>query len=86
MSKWIYFEHWGDKPKTSVWRVRAKDGDFILGTVEWFGRWRQYCFFPVTEVETVFERQCLRDIADFCEQRTRGRKTGEPILVSQSAS
>jgi hypothetical protein len=41
----------------------------MLGEVRWFGRWRCYAFYP--EPDTLYERQCLRDIADFCEARTR---------------
>jgi len=47
-----------------------------LGEVRWFGRWRCYAFYPFAG--TIYERKCLRDIADFCEketQRHRERKT-----------
>jgi hypothetical protein len=40
--------------------------------VRWYGKWRQYAFFPMPN--TVFERQCLRDIANFCEAKTRERR------------
>ena len=55
--------------RTQVWVVRAKGGaPLALGSVKWFGRWRCYAFFPLGD--TVFERECLRDIAEFCEART----------------
>lgn len=58
--------------KTSRWQVRNKFDNSYLGQVQWFGRWRQYCFFPQTN--TVFERSCLRVIALFCEtESTRYR-------------
>jgi hypothetical protein len=31
-----------------------------LGLIKWFGRWRQYTFFP--ETGTVFNAECLNDI------------------------
>ena len=51
---------------TSVWSV--KKGQITLGKIAWFSSWRKYAFFP--EPNTVFEEDCLRDIADFCEQQT----------------
>jgi hypothetical protein len=32
--------------KTTVWRVRATRDYAILARIAWFGRWRQYAFFP----------------------------------------
>jgi hypothetical protein len=49
--------------------VVAKDGGVDLGLVKWFGRWYTYAFFP--KADTVFERTCLRDIAEFCETETK---------------
>jgi hypothetical protein len=49
--------------KTEVWRVRAtRDyrGHALLGTIRWFGRWRQYTFFP--EPGTTFNADCLEAI------------------------
>lgn len=57
--------------KTSIWTAVASGGE-PLGTVKWFGRWRCYAFFPDTN--TVFEKTCLRDIAQFCEERTKDRR------------
>jgi hypothetical protein len=57
------------KPKTKAWRVRNIETKIDLGIVKWFGRWRQYAFFP--DEELVFEKTCLRTIADFAERQTR---------------
>jgi hypothetical protein len=43
--------------KTEVWRVYATRGSALLGTIKWFGRWRQYAFFP--EPDTIFNPECL---------------------------
>ena len=48
--------------KTSVWNCHSQMGEF-LGVVKWFGRWRQYSFYP--GVETVFNVGCMADISDF---------------------
>ena len=70
--KYIEFsEPWpSTSGRTQVWRVYAKAGGEDLGSVRWFGRWRRYAFFPLVGTVTVFEHECLRDIADFCEART----------------
>ena len=59
--------------KTLVWRVEATDdGNEGIGWVRWYGPWRQYSFFPASL--TVFEKSCLRDIADFSEQLTKDHR------------
>lgn len=71
--KYIRFAIAGQKPKTLIWDVVAKEGDVCLGKILWFGRWRGYAFFPRPEM--IFERSCLRDIADFIEyQNTQQRQ------------
>lgn len=74
MSEHIYFVDHGLTPsgRTRCWGVMAKDGKAYLGTVRWWGAWRCYAFFP--EANTVYERTCLRDIATFCEERTRDQR------------
>ena len=72
MSNWINFIEGTPNARTLTWNVVAKEGVATLGRVAWFGRWRRYCFFP--SVETVFEQDCLRSIASFCEDQTRRHK------------
>ena len=66
MAKWIRFIYLANSKsgKTKVWQVETASGE-PLGEVKWFARWRKYSFFPLSH--TVFEKDCLRDIADFCE-------------------
>lgn len=79
---WIYFEL---QPtvgkKTQIWIVKTLDGERI-GVVRWFGRWRQYSLFP--DEGTVWERECLRTIADFCERSTlEQRRAGGPCEIGR---
>lgn len=37
----------------------------LIGWVKWFGRFRGYSFYP--DGGTVYNNQCLRDIADFID-------------------
>lgn len=72
--KWITIEDAGfsDSGKTRVWKVRVKDGVGIIGMVEWYAPWRRYVFAPSDQ--TVYEQDCLRDIAAFVEQATADHK------------
>jgi hypothetical protein len=74
MAKWIEFVLSEEKPKTKVWTVEVKENGDIIGTVKWYSGWRKYAFFP--EDNTVYENDCLRDIADFIEKQMRLRKEG----------
>lgn len=67
-SKCLNFEIFQRKPKTLVWTVIAKGSGSPLGFVAWFAQWRNYCFFP--DVNLVFDKTCLRDIATFCEYQS----------------
>ena len=55
--------------KTDIWEVVPKDGGVTLGSVKWFGRWRCYAFFA--HYDPILEKTCLRDIANFCELKTK---------------
>ena len=69
MAKWIQFVEFPAAGKTRNWTVTANEGGAVLGIVKWYIPWRKYCFFP--ERNCVFEQDCLRDIAEFCEVRTK---------------
>lgn len=61
--------------KTGRWHVLSTESGDILGHVKWFGRWRRFAFFP--EAETVFEQDCMRDIAEFIEARTKEHRAAK---------
>ena len=70
--KYIYFLQIEQKPKTSVWHCRARSNDCLLGTVKWYGPWRQYSFFP--QPDTVFNIACHDDINNFIRQLGKEKK------------
>lgn len=74
MSKWIRFEDAGSSAsgKTQRWVVRACERGAVLGFVSWYAAWRKYTFAPATA--SIFEEDCLRDIAQFCESKTAEHK------------
>jgi hypothetical protein len=65
--------------KTGVWTVETIDGGECLGVVKFYPQWRRYAFFPA--LQTVYESDCLRNIADFCETQTR--KWGQSLLAKR---
>jgi hypothetical protein len=64
----------GEKRKTKIWQVRAKEDGAFLGEVRWFGRWRGYSYFPYND--TIYEHRCLRDIAEFVESKSKAHRKG----------
>jgi hypothetical protein len=76
--KWIEFVLRGSSPsgKTERWSVHAKQGGGALGEVKWYPGWRRYCFFPFAG--TLYEQDCLRDIAAFCETETATHHSDQP--------
>lgn len=73
MAKWITFEQqpMGDK-KTKTFYVYNKESHTLLGTVSWYGAFRQYSFTSYGKI--IYEKQCLRDIADFLDNLMLERK------------
>lgn len=59
------------KPKTVLMKISNKKSGELLGWVEWYGPWRQYCF---VRDELVFSPSCLRNLADFIENQTKAHK------------
>ncbi len=64
--KYIYFIKVEDRPKTTVWHCLNKRNDGLLGVIQWYGAWRQYCFMP--KGNTVFSVSCQDDIKHFISQ------------------
>lgn len=60
-----------DRAVTHLYEVTSRTNGALLGYIKWFAHWRQYSFFPV---DCIMEKVCMRDIADFCEQRTNERR------------
>lgn len=74
MAKWIRFDEYQMTPdrKTKKFSVVNKDNGTMVGTISWYGPFRQYSFFPAANM--VFEKTCLQDIADFLKKLMEDRK------------
>lgn len=75
MKIWIYFDHIENKPKTSVWAVKTKSDNTVLGVIKWFPSWRTYAFFP--EECTIYSPDCLNEISRFIDNAVYERKIGK---------
>ncbi len=81
MSKsYLEFELIENKPKTEVYSINSISSGFRLGTIKWFGSWRQYCFFP--NEGTVFNQGCMQDIQDFMQKLMSDRKKVKEELIN----
>lgn len=71
MAKWIEFKKIEKQSgrKADIWAVYSKEHNFELGLIMWHGPWRGYAFFP--SIKTLYEKVCLRDIAEFLETETK---------------
>jgi len=75
--QYIHFEPGPDNPKTKTWFCHNnRDYGAQLGTVKWYGPWRQYCFYP--RPATIFNKGCLEDINSFLNQAMEDHKNGNP--------
>jgi len=56
--------------KTKFWSVH--NAPVVLGVISWYSPWRRYCFSPASG--TTFDAACLRELTEFCENRTEEHK------------
>jgi len=75
-NKWIHFELLNDTGKTQVWSCVNKSSGIDLGTIQWYGAWRQYTFLVGRGSE--YNNGCLDAISQFL---TRLNKTHRIEIV-----
>ena len=61
--------------KTKTVYIINKSNINCLGTIEWYGTWRQYCFIPTAEFETVWNNTCLTDVLEVINMLMKERQT-----------
>jgi len=64
-SPYLTFKLLDTDKKTQTYQVLSTQHGFMLGEVKWFGRWRQYTFFP--QADSVFNKDCLIYISEFLD-------------------
>ena len=50
----------------------GKGKPITLGRIQWYSKWRQYCFFPCED--TIFNRDCMNDIIFFINNLMKDRQ------------
>lgn len=73
---WLEFSERATPPRqvTRHWVVGTKLGDY-LGEVKWYAPWRRYAYSPSGHSGMLWlEQDCLREIAQFIEDKTREHK------------
>ena len=64
--------------KTKIIHIINKSNIIELGTIEWYTAWRQYCFIPNVEFDTVWNNTCLTDIVSVINQLMNEKKVEKP--------
>jgi hypothetical protein len=57
---------------TKVWKLISVVGEVELGVISWYSQWRRFVFRPA--IATMFDAECLGEIARFCATQTEVRK------------
>ena len=80
-TKYLYFseEPKRDNRKTKFIAVINKSSGDLIATIEWYGAWRQYCFFPSLEFDTVWNNTCLTEILFVINKLMKERETKKPL-------
>jgi len=65
-TKYLIFQVLEEKPKTKKIGVINRNGKYLLGTIEWYGPWRQYVFQSKETI--VWNKDCLQDVINIIEQ------------------
>ena len=68
------YEGW----KTKCYDVNNNSTGAMLGRIQWYGEWRQFCFCidrGMQESRLIFSAGCLADIQDFIRQLMDERKS-----------
>ena len=72
MSKYLEFRQVPYKGKTKRFEVISKSQGYAIAKIQWYSAWRQYVFSSA--FETVWNRECLKDIENFLQRLMDERK------------
>ena len=74
-TEYMVFRQVPTNGRTEYWEVVNIRSGGLLGTIHWYGAWRQYCFFP--QGDCVFNATCLTHILGFIAKLKRERNGTE---------
>lgn len=78
--KYIRFKVIKKNEKTKVYGIFSLTDD-LIGTIKWYGRWRQYSFFP--DKDTVWNEGCIKDLQNFIRQITIEHKEANARILKE---
>jgi len=58
---------------TEIWNCINTKSGFLLGQISYYPNWRKYIFSPGPG-PSIFDSECLLDIADFIKNMNEGKK------------
>ncbi len=64
--------------KTKLVKVYNKSSGSELAEIQWYGAWRQYCFMPTMESDTVWNNTCLTDVITVINKLMKEREIEKP--------
>jgi hypothetical protein len=64
--------------KTKHISISNKSSGEEIGTINWYGAWRQYCFMPTMEFDTVWNNTCLTDVISVIDMLMKERIIEKP--------
>lgn len=71
-SKYLLFRDAGKVApgrKTHKYEVTSVNNSTLLGYVKWFGAWRRYCFFTISQ-EIILDYECMSSLSEFVQEKT----------------
>ena len=71
-TQYLAFVETPTRGKTKVIAIVNRHHEQIIGEIRWFGRWRQYCFFPYND--TVWNTTCMDDVNSVIGELKNERK------------
>ena len=73
----IYLAGVSKSGKTGLYNVLSKSSGVVLGSIQWYGPWRQYCFFPAAE--TIWNHACMLIVKDVMMTLNALHKEGRDV-------
>ena len=83
VSKYLDFLLLSDSGKTRTYTIRSRSRGDVLAIVKWYGAWRQYTMEPL--YHTVWNKDCLREVAEFLDGLMEQRRSALPVREPQEA-
>ena len=72
INSYIKIELGRKNEKTSIYCVKIRESNILIGFIKWYIDWNEYCFFPMKD--TIFNQESINDINKFIDRITKVRE------------